>query len=395
MPHDRNVDDVIVWGIGTGEDWKQGESNPGRRKIRRSPTTNLQTITKHRHTKDKYIMSTAIPPKVCAQEHISINDLTFVDTHTHLDMILKRMDKSPSWYPKLAAEHFAKTGLEACIHVSCSVKSFKVGLDLVNNHEKVYGAFGVHPKNASEYNEKVGEEIERLLKPLRTSTADGSISDDNIQIECFENGSKRPTSSNHTTNANTSNVNEKSSNVVINRAIAWGECGLDYSQVEKLAPDGIKYTKELQRSVFVDQIKRAVILRVPLVVHTRDAEDDTLTILNKYLPVSHPTHIHCFTSHLSLAQSLLETHTRMYFGFTGAITFKNAHTLRDTVRAIPLNKLLLETDGPYMAPAPFRGQVCLPSMIPYMAKCIADVKGVSINDVLIATRENTRVVYGI
>ena len=154
-------------------------------------------------------------------------------------------------------------------------------------------------------------------------------------------------------------------------------------------------TRTLQREVFARQIDLAVSLKKPLVVHTRFAEDDTLELLEKHLPDSHPVHVHCFTSSNTLAQSLLERFPSLRLGFTGVITFKNAPDVQDVVRNTPLDRILLETDSPYMAPEPFRGRIAHPGHVSYVADAVAKLKGVSRAEVLAACRKNTRQIYGI
>ena len=151
----------------------------------------------------------------------------------------------------------------------------------------------------------------------------------------------------------------------------------------------------MQRRAFVDQMALATELGAPLVVHTRDAEEDTLELMRANLPRDAKVHVHCFTSSLELADALLAAFPNLCLGFTGACTFKNAEEIRAVVRATPLERILLETDGPYMAPEPHRGTVAHPGMVPHVAAKIAEVKGVDVAEVFEATREATRRTYGI
>ena len=139
----------------------------------------------------------------------------------------------------------------------------------------------------------------------------------------------------------------------------------------------------------------AVSLKKPLVVHTRFAEDDTLELMEKHLPTEHPIHVHCFTSSNTLAQALLERFSTLRLGFTGVVTFKNAPEVQEVVRNTPLDRILLETDSPYMAPEPFRGRIAHPGHVSYVADTVATLKGVSRAEVLATCRRNTRLIYGI
>ncbi|KNC74862.1 hypothetical protein SARC_12600 [Sphaeroforma arctica JP610] len=332
---------------------------------------------------------------------------TYIDTHTHLDMILKRLRQPHTHYPALCKEVHLNTPMEACIHVSCSPATFEDGLRLVENYDNVYGAFGVHPKSAKEYNLSVAKRIRSILLPTsreasvhdrdmhNSHTAENDETNTKRSIESGNNKQPKSSEDNTRTAKDGRDTSDKPF-VRRYRAIALGECGLDYSQRDSWGGDEkIRHEKELQKRVFIDQIQLAVKLNVPLVIHTREAEDDTLEILMRHLPSTHPTHLHCFTSHVSLAVALLKSHTGLCIGFTGAVTFKSAHVLRNTVRKVPLNRILLETDGPFMAPEPHRGKTCVPSMIPYIAECVAKVKGVDASQVYEQARINTHKVYGI
>lgn len=132
----------------------------------------------------------------------------------------------------------------------------------------------------------------------------------------------------------------------------------------------------------------------PLVVHSRSAADDTYTILADYMPAQHKVHLHCFTDSAHHAKRLLAAFPNMYFGFTGAITFNNAAEACDAVKLIPLNRILLETDAPYMAPHPLKG-VSHSGHIPLIAQKIAELKGDTLDNVLKTIRTNTRDMYGV
>ena len=153
--------------------------------------------------------------------------------------------------------------------------------------------------------------------------------------------------------------------------------------------------RDLQRKVFAKQMDLAVSLKKPLVVHTRFAEEDTLELMEKHLPTEHPVHVHCFTSSNTLAQALLERFSSLRLGFTGVVTFKNAPEVQEVVRNTPLERILLETDSPYMAPEPFRGRIAHPGHVSYVADKIASLKGVSRAEVLATCRKSTRLIYGI
>lgn len=162
------------------------------------------------------------------------------------------------------------------------------------------------------------------------------------------------------------------------RIVALGETGLDYHYSAELA--------EQQRASFAGHLKLGSELGLPVIVHTRDAREDTLAIMREHADPHTGGVLHCFTESLEMAQAALELN--FYISFSGIITFKNAEELRDVVRAVPLEKMLIETDSPYLAPVPYRGKQNEPAYVPEVARCIADLKGVRIEEVAEITRDN-------
>jgi TatD DNase family protein len=274
--------------------------------------------------------------------------MDFIDTHCHLDSILERLElqdfptfksrylsESPSAVLSPDAEgspaHFG-----GCITISCDPDSVEPALALMEQ-DGVYGAFGIHPHDAKAY----GPELEAKLRAA----------------------------------------------VGHEKAVAWGEIGLDYHY--NMSPP------ETQREVFARQIRVGVECGKPLIIHTREAEADTLEILKREAPKDWKIHVHCFTSSPGMAERLLAWFPGLCLGFTGIVTFKNAQELQGVALSTPLDRLLLETDGPYLAPIPHRGKPAHPGHIPFIAAKIAELKGVRVEAVYAAARENTRRVYGI
>src|SRR5690606_38958113 len=132
--------------------------------------------------------------------------------------------------------------------------------------------------------------------------------------------------------------------------------------------------RDRQREVFARQVEVAVAAAKPLVVHTREAEADTMLLMRERVPRDWPVHVHCFTSSTSLAESLLADFPNLYIGFTGIVTFKNAGDLRETVRRVPVERILVETDGPWLAPEPHRGKPAHPGHIPLVIAKLAELK---------------------
>ncbi len=163
---------------------------------------------------------------------------------------------------------------------------------------------------------------------------------------------------------------------------AIGEIGLDYHY------EG--YDREKQIRFFEEQIVLAKELGLPIIVHSRDATEDTMTLLKKHRPQGI---LHCFSGSAETAKEVIKL--GMYIGFTGVITFKNAKKAIKALEAVPLDRLLLETDCPYMAPVPFRGKRCDSSMIAYTAEKAAEIKGISVQELVDITFENAKRIYSI
>lgn len=272
----------------------------------------------------------------------------FIDSHCHILSILedKKINIKPENYLDFEKDVVVKLGKElkctfkGIINISCDLLDIKQNIKLLE-FSNIYGAFGCHPHCANLY-------------------------DDSYEKQLIE-------------------VN------LLKKSLAWGECGLDffYNNSEK----------EVQMKVFARQLELAVELKKPLVIHSRDAADETFDLMSKYLPDDHKIHIHCFTydgqKGIDFSSKLFKKFSNLFLGFTGAITFKKSDDLRKVVESVPLEKILLETDAPFMAPGKFRGKVCHSGMIPLIAQQIADCKKISLSKVLKITYDNTCFMYGL
>ena len=209
--------------------------------------------------------------------------------------------------------------------------------DFINQgNPQIYGALGIHPHNANMYNDDMEE--------------------------CLKEHLKNP------------------------RVIALGEIGLDYHYNNS--------PQDIQKAVFERQCKLAVQLNMPIVIHTREAEQDTYEILEKAVPKDHKIHIHCYTDSWWLPEKVLPQWTNAYFGFTGVLTFKNSKVVQEVCSKIPLNRILSETDGPFMAPIPYRGKASNPGYIPFIVKKIAELHNADVKEAAAIIRQNCRDFYG-
>ena len=162
------------------------------------------------------------------------------------------------------------------------------------------------------------------------------------------------------------------------KVVAIGETGLDYF---RLTGD-----LEWQRTRFRTHIRAAIACGKPLVIHTRSAAEDTLRIMREENAQQVGGVMHCFTENLDVAMQAIAL--GFYISFSGIVTFKNAQSIKDVARQVPLNRMLVETDSPYLAPIPYRGKTNQPSYVKHVAEEIAQLRGISFEEISAATTEN-------
>jgi len=237
--------------------------------------------------------------------------------------------------PEEAVKHAKQEGVKTMITISVDEESFNFVSNAVMQFKDVYGTVGVHPHEASEFSPSMEQSIRKLARGQE-------------------------------------------------KMIAIGETGLDYHYMNSSSED--------QQFVFRKQLQIAVELNLPVVLHSREAEADTISIL-KEIPVHALGVAHSFTSSLKMAKTLLDM--GWYLGINGIVTFKNAEDLRDLVRWIPLDRLLLETDSPFLAPVPFRGKPNKPAHIPVIASFIAELRKIPIDYLAEKTSQNAHRLFSI
>lgn len=231
-------------------------------------------------------------------------------------------------------EELPKQGVCGIITAGADLKSSASAVELAEKYSYMYAAVGVHPENI----------IENF--------------DDNylVKLEKLVNSSEK--------------------------VVAVGEIGLDYHFRDD--------NKQIQKEVFLNQIELANKYNLPILVHDREAHADTMEILKHTKPKGI---VHCFSGSVEMAKEVVKL--GMHLGIGGVVTFKNAKTIVDVVREMPLEVMVLETDAPYMAPVPFRGKRCDSSMIKYTAEKIAEIKGISASKVTEVTKSNAVKLFGI
>lgn len=166
------------------------------------------------------------------------------------------------------------------------------------------------------------------------------------------------------------------------KCVAVGEIGLDYHY--DFSP------REIQKQVFEQQLVLAKELDLPVIVHDREAHEDTFELLKRYKPKGV---VHCFSGSSEMAKEIVKL--GMYIGLGGAVTFKNARKPREVAAVVPSDRLLIETDCPYMTPVPHRGKRCDSTYIPFTAEVIAEVRGTTAQEILDLTRVNANSLFGL
>lgn len=170
------------------------------------------------------------------------------------------------------------------------------------------------------------------------------------------------------------------------RVVAIGETGLDYYRLQGRSVAEMHW----QRERFRVHIQAAQQTNLPLVVHTRNASEDTLALLREAGP-RHSGVFHCFTETWEVAEAALDM--GFYISFSGIVTFKNAQALREVARRVPLDRCLIETDSPYLAPVPHRGKTNTPAWVPFVAQALAELKGCEVDEVAAATSRNFELLF--
>jgi TatD DNase family protein len=179
------------------------------------------------------------------------------------------------------------------------------------------------------------------------------------------------------------------------KVVAIGETGLDYYQMEERKGGRSVADLEWQRERFRTHIRAARQCGKPLIIHTRSASDDTVAILREEGEDGSPGAaggvFHCFTETAEVARAALDL--GFYISFSGILTFKTAADLREVAKFVPLDRMLIETDSPYLAPVPYRGKTNNPSYVPYVAKQIAELRGMSAEAVGAVTSRNFEALF--
>ncbi len=253
-----------------------------------------------------------------------------VDTHCHLDM------GSYSTDLQTVLDDAFNHGIKGVISIGIDFTSSKEAVKIAKQYPMVKATAGVHPHDVSNLAEDGLNDICKLIDHNRETI------------------------------------------------VGYGEIGLDY--VKKYSP------QDIQIQSFRDQLSVAKNFKLPVIIHDREAHHDILRILRQFAPFDKGGIMHCFSGDLEYAKKVLDL--GLHISIPGIVTFKNATTLKEVTKYIPNNSLLLETDGPFLAPSPYRGKRNEPLYLLYTAKEVARIRGVSIEDIARITTTNTEKLFG-
>ena len=245
-----------------------------------------------------------------------------IDSHCHLDHEPLFNDLEN------ILKRSKEVGIEKLLTICTTFESFVKIKQLVKKDNIIFGTYGIHPHEAK--NDKVTKKL--IIDEI--------------------------------------NANEK--------IIGIGETGLDFYYNLSDKKDQIKS--------FEEHIKASIELKIPLIIHSRNAENEMLEIFNEYKKYDLKILMHCFTGSKKFAESLLDLNA--YFSASGIITFKNSTDLQETFKSIPLEKTLIETDSPYLAPVPNRGKKNEPSFVKFTAEKLAEIKDISLSELVKSTTSN-------
>lgn len=251
--------------------------------------------------------------------------MEFFDTHMHLDDSKFDLDRED------VIHKMWNSGVTKCINMGCDVKSSKKAIHIAKNHNFIYAACGLHPEEIPQSEEELWKIISEMKELV-------------LQNE---------------------------------KIVAIGEIGLDYHWKQD--------NKELQRKAFEKQIELANELNLPISIHTRDSIDDTISILKK-IKIEKSGVLHCCPFNPELVKQGLKA--GLYIAFGGTCTFKNSKNAKKIVEMVPFDKMLIETDAPYLAPEPVRGTRNDSSNLKYIVQKLAEFKNITPEQIAEITYQN-------
>jgi TatD DNase family protein len=257
--------------------------------------------------------------------------ITLIDTHCHLDM--------DAYEDNLEAviQNAANSGITRIITIGIDLPSSHKAVKMAKRFPCIWSTIGIHPHNAADVNTDTCEQLKQLAQDKT------------------------------------------------NKVVGFGEIGLDFAK--NYAP------RDVQIRNFELQLDIAKELNLPVIIHDRDAHDETLNILNAHAPFPAGGVMHCFSGDIELARKV--TDLGFYISIPGIVTFKKSDVMQQVAKDIPLERMILETDGPFLSPVPFRGKTNNPEYLIFTAQKIAEVRGISLDEVAKVTTFNAETLFNL
>lgn len=252
-----------------------------------------------------------------------------IDSHAHLDD--ERFDGDRD----ILIKSLKSNKIELVINIGADFQSSINSIELAKQYDNIYASIGVHPHSASEVTEETLDKFREMAKE--------------------------------------------------EKVVAIGEIGLDYYYDNS--------PRDLQRKWFREQLKLAKELDLPVIIHSRDATQETFDIIKEAQDGSLRGVLHCFSGSVEVAMEYIKL--GFYISIGGPVTFKNARVVKEVAEAVPLDKLLIETDCPYLTPEPYRGKRNEPMFVKYVAQKIAEIKDINFEELAKATNKNTKELFRI
>lgn len=254
----------------------------------------------------------------------------FIDSHAHLDD--ERFDEDR----ELLINSLIENKIDLVVNIGSDIKTSISSVKLSSEYDNIFAVVGVHPHEAKDVTLNYLDELKNLAKE--------------------------------------------------DKVVAIGEIGLDYYYDNS--------PREIQREVFIEQIELAIELGLPVVIHTRDANQETFDIIKEATKEGQLKGVmHCYSGSVEMALEYIKL--GFYISLGGPVTFKKSKVSKEVAKAIPLDKLLIETDCPYLTPEPYRGKRNEPKYVRYIAETIAEIKGISVEELAKATSQNVKDLFGI
>lgn len=264
------------------------------------------------------------------------------DSHAHLNF--KDFYDSSEDVIKRSFE----SGMEGIINIGTRYDNSKLALDQAKNHDKLYAAVGFHPDHLKEIEET---ELPQLINKFSTLAKDPKV-------------------------------------------VAIGEIGFDNFYYKTGVNKDTPENREKELLIAQSFMSLACESHLPVIIHSRDAEKETLSLVSDYeKKLDKKGVVHCFTGSPEFAENIIDL--GFFIGFTGIITYSKTEALAEVVRRVPIDKILIETDSPFLAPQAMRGQKNEPLFVEEVAKKIADIKDMTLDEVALATCQNAKLLFGI